>query len=107
MELGMGEEAWNTLEELPPEAKLLPQVYVLQLKILVLGQHWEKAEILGDSLVARWPDNGEIWLCLAKARVGLGKLDLAKQAAVQVSIFAPELRLTMLEEKQLAPLWGN
>lgn len=105
LELGLGEEAWNALEELPPEAKCQPDVYVLHLRILVLGQYWQKVEILAESLAPLLKDHPYVWLALAKAQVAQGRLVEATKSATRVSELAPHLRLTMLEDEQLAALW--
>jgi hypothetical protein len=58
--LGMGVDAWETLEGLPSEAKIHPRVLELRLEILVHEKEWEKVVILGDSLVSPLPNSARV-----------------------------------------------
>jgi hypothetical protein len=42
-DLGMGQEAWDELEEMPPEDRARSEVVVMRLVILQSMQRWEKA----------------------------------------------------------------
>lgn len=50
-------QAWESLEDLPSEAKIHPRVLELRLKILVHENEWDKVVILGDSLASLLPNS--------------------------------------------------
>lgn len=58
----MGLESWETLEDLPTKLKNHSRVLKLRLESLVCLRSWEKAEILGDSLVEIMPESVSVWL---------------------------------------------
>ncbi|MFZ9938455.1 MAG: tetratricopeptide repeat protein [Luteolibacter sp.] len=62
LDLGMIEDAWEELENLPPEVKTIDAV--LELRILIyerLGK-WELARILAESLAKKSPENPQWWI---------------------------------------------
>lgn len=103
--LGMGIEAWETLEDLPTEAKNIPRVLELRLESLVCLRSWEKAEILGDSLAAIMPASASVWLSLARIRGQLGKREAALEAITRVTALDASKRLGMLDDPLLAGVW--
>lgn len=100
--LGIGDEAWETLEDLPTEAKNHPRVLELRVESLVCLREWQKAEILGDSLAAVLSDSVSIWLSLARARAGLGRPEAAREAMKRVTALDASKRLEMLDDPLLA-----
>jgi uncharacterized protein HemY len=103
--LGMAEDAWETLEDLPSDAKNLPRVLELRLECLVCLREWQKAEILGDSLTGIMPQSVSVWLSLARARAQLGKREAALEAITKVAALDASKRLEMLDDPLLASVW--
>lgn len=99
--LGMGVEAWETLEDLPTEAKNHPRVLELRVESLICLREWEKAKILGDGIAAALPDSVSLWLSLARARAGLGRREAAREAMTRVRLLDPSRRLEMLDDPLL------
>jgi len=100
--LGMGVEAWETLEDLPTEAKNHPRVLELRVESLICLREWEKAKILGDGIAAALPDSVSLWLSLARARARLGRREAAREAMARVTALDPSKRLEMLDDPLLA-----
>jgi len=101
----MAVEAWETLEDLPSEAKNHPRVLELRVEILCDEEEWEKAEILADSLTRIMPNAALVWFELALARVNLGKLDEGKAALKRAFELEPLLRQTALMEEAFSGIW--
>jgi len=103
--LGIGDEAWELLEDLPTELKNHPRVLELRLESLVCMKNWQMAEILGGSLVAIMPDSVSVWWSLARVRAGLGQREEALQAMGRITALNSALRLQMLDDPLLASVW--
>lgn len=103
--LGMGVEAWETLEDLPPGAKNVPRVLELRLESLVCLRNWPMAEILGGSLAGIMPNSVSVWWSLARVRVQLGKREAALAAVARVTALDASKRLEMLDDPLLASVW--
>lgn len=103
--LGLKVEAWNILDELPPEAKFHPSVLVLQVRILEREREWLKVEILAESVLRFMPQSAQVWLSLGRARVQLGKIGEAREALRQAFELDESLRLAALDDPWLLALW--
>ena len=103
--LGMGAEAWETLEDLPTEAKNHPRVLELRLESLVCLQNWPMAEILGDSLAGIMPESVSVWLSLARTRAQLGKREAALEAVARVTALDASKPLQMVDDPLLTRVW--
>jgi thioredoxin-like negative regulator of GroEL len=103
--LGIGVEAWETLEDLPTEAKNIPRVLELRLESLVCMKNWPMAEILGESLAAIMPDSVSVWLSLARIRAQLGRREAALEAIGRVTALDASKRLEMVDDELLAGVW--
>jgi hypothetical protein len=103
--LGIGEDAWETLEDLPTEAKNIPRVLELRLEALVCLHNWQMAEILGDSLAAIMPASVSVWWSLARVRASLGQRETALDAIGRVTALDASKRLEMLDDPLLASVW--
>ena len=60
--LGMFEDAWETLEDFPPELRIHDTVLGLRVEILQRLGKWESARMLAESLAKRCPENPDWWL---------------------------------------------
>ncbi len=105
-ELGAHLDAWHILEDLPSEVKTTRPVLILQLRILVAVQSWEKAEILGESLDVPFPDSSQVWYALAQARCMRGKVEEAEGALKRAFALDEALRLASLSDPALAAIWN-
>lgn len=105
LELGMGDQAWEALEDLPTESKNHPRVLELRLQILISLRQWAKAEILGDSLAGLMPRSIAVWIALARAKAQLGKRVEALRAIEQVVEQDPSRRLELVADDLLAGVW--
>jgi hypothetical protein len=103
--LGIGDDAWELLEDLPTELKNHPRVLELRLESLVCLQKWEIAEILGDSLAEIMPASVSVWWSLARVRGQLGKRESALEAVTRVTALDASKRLEMLDDPLLAGVW--
>ena len=103
--LGMGVEAWETLEDLPTELKNVPRVLELRLESLVCLHNWPMAEILGDSLAGIMPDSVSVWWSLARVRAQLGQREAALEAIARVTALDASKPLQMLDDPLLAGVW--
>jgi tetratricopeptide (TPR) repeat protein len=66
-QLEMWNDAWNELEELPPETRHLSQVIILRVLILNNLGKWEEAAIIGQGALQHYPDFGALYLATAHA----------------------------------------
>jgi len=102
--LGMGVEAWETLEDLPSDAKNHPQVLALRVAVLIHEQSWLKAALLAEGVLAAFPALSGVWLDLARAKTQLGELDKAKEALRRAFALDEKLRLPALSDGLLTAL---
>ncbi len=71
--LGMHQDAWNELENLPPELRADDGVLELRIQIYQALGKWESARVLAESLAKRSPENSYWWiLCLLSAAGEIG-----------------------------------
>ncbi len=60
--LGMHEDAWDELENLPPEFRADDVVLALRIEILQGLRKWESCRVLAESLAKASPENPDWWL---------------------------------------------
>jgi thioredoxin-like negative regulator of GroEL len=98
-------DAWETLEDLPPESKNDQRVLELRLEILCHEKEWEKAAILGESITAALPRSAQARFWLAVARFQRGDKEGAREALGRAIELDSGLRLKALDEPKLDGLW--
>jgi tetratricopeptide (TPR) repeat protein len=103
--LGMGSEAWETLEDLSPEAKNDQRVLELRLEILCHEKEWQKAVILGESIIAALPRSALARYYLAVARCQSGDMAGAKDVLKSAIELDETLRARALDEPGLSAVW--
>jgi hypothetical protein len=103
--LGMGSEAWETLEDLSPEAKNDQRVLELRLEILCCEKEWQRASILGESITAALPQSAQGHFWLAVARCQSGDMAGAKEALKRAIELDDTLRARALDEPGLSAVW--
>ena len=105
LSLGMGVEAWETLEDLPSDAKNHPRVLELRVAVLVHERDWQKAVFLAEGVLRAFPDLAGVWLDLARAQVGIRDLEAAKEALRRAFALDEELRLEAVKDDRLSAVW--
>jgi tetratricopeptide (TPR) repeat protein len=60
--LGMFQDAWDELENLPPEFRSNDVVLALRIEIFQGLKKWESCRVLAESLAKRSPENPDWWL---------------------------------------------
>ncbi len=105
MELGLSVEAWETLEDLPPDAKNHPNVLTLRVRILAHEREWQKVVFLADGVLKAFPSLSSVWFNLAKAKTQLGDLDAARAALKRACELDQGLRLIALDDLELEGIW--
>ena len=65
LDLGMHQDAWDELENLPPELRADDRVLELRIKIYQRLEKWNSARVLAESLAKRSPENPHRWILWA------------------------------------------
>lgn len=60
--LGMVEEAWEELDDLPPDLRSSDMVAHTRIKIYQSLEKWEPARMLAESLAMKSPENADWWV---------------------------------------------
>ena len=105
LELGLVDEAWGALDDLPSESQVHFPVLAMRVRILIAAKSWLKAEILAESLTQSMPANGPAWYALAQAMAQQGKIEPAKDALKRACTEDESLREAALRDELLAVVW--
>lgn len=105
MELGLTDEAWAVLDELPNWHRRNPLILVTRLKIFGVSQDWKHGELAAEGLVSIHPDKASFWYQLATARIQTGKLPEAREALKKAVELDGDMRLRALEDPLLSAIW--
>ena len=89
--LGMYQDAWDELENLPPEFRADDVVLALRIEIYQGLEQWESCRVLAESLAGRSPENPGWWLSWSFAirreqSVGAARAVLRKAAAIHPDV---------------------
>jgi len=104
-ELGMWEQAWNVLDDLPEELRPHPDVISRRLDVLIGLKHWGKALILANSLARITPMRADVWFRLACIQAQLEAVDEAKKAIARCVEIDPDWRARIIAEPALEGVW--
>lgn len=74
-DLGMWEEAWEEIENLPDELRVQADATAQRLNILMGMQEWNKASYLGIGLCERFPDRMDFRLMTVQCLKNSGPAD--------------------------------
>lgn len=107
MELGMFPDAWNALEELPPEQRASPQVFGFRVKILVALKKLEEARIVAEGMERKFPQASESWQALALVFLSEGDKKNSKEALRKSFELSPASRLVVLDDASFDEIWLN
>lgn len=105
LELGMFVEAWNALEELPPEQRTFPQVFAFRVKILVALRKVADARIVAQGMAEKFPEVPESWQALALVYLAEGDKKNSKRALRKSFELSPSSRLDVLDDDRFDDLW--
>jgi uncharacterized protein HemY len=105
IELGLSVEAWETLEDLPPDAKNHPSVLALRVRILAHQREWLKLTFLAEGVLSAFPALADVWYDLGKARAQLGELEAARAALKRACELDKRLKLVALDDFELHAVW--
>ena len=73
LELGNWREAAADLERVAPALRMLPDVLALQFRVFAAGKDWERALIVGETLVELMPEHPGCWIDRSNALHYLGR----------------------------------
>jgi hypothetical protein len=62
LELGMGQDAWDELDSMPPEDRARREVVLMRLMILQSMERWDKAAEIALGAVRCYPDFPDLYL---------------------------------------------
>jgi len=109
MELGLWEDALESLEELPAEDRMTPGPMMLRMRCYQKMGRWDLGSIYADILRCGDEEHrhaaGEFYHALAAAEMADGNMDFAKEAVRKAAKASPDVRLAMLDDPALAALW--
>lgn len=105
MVLGLAVDAWETLEDLPSNAKNHPQVLALRVRILAHEREWLKLTFLAEGVLTAFPGLSCVWYNLGKARAQLGELEAARAALKRACELDKGLRFVVLDDLELEAVW--
>ena len=105
LDLGMAEEAWGILDDLPSESMNHPQVLSLRVRILAHEREWRKLTFLAAGVLSAFPDLADVWFDLASAQAQLGELKAAKASLKRAFDLDVGLRMKALDHPELDDNW--
>ena len=65
LELGMPQDAWDALEEIPAEERHLPPVLQVRLEIYRHMEKYEGMATMAEHLTKQFPEEAQYWISLA------------------------------------------
>lgn len=68
LELGMLQDAWDSLEEIPAEQRHLPPVLQVRLEIYRRMEKYEGMATIAEHLTKAFPEDSQNWISLAYAQ---------------------------------------
>jgi hypothetical protein len=109
-EIGLWQDAWECLENLPPSDRALPAALAVRLSVCAGLHRWE----MGTEIVRLFSPGlpldlreaaGRYHLAHAESLCAAGSIASAKEAVRELSIVWPEGRELALDAKALAAIW--
>jgi tetratricopeptide (TPR) repeat protein len=79
LELGMPQDAWDALEEIPAEERHLPPVLQIRLEIYRHMEKYEGMATMAEHLTKQFPEDAQYWISLAYAQRRYIDLQTAEQ----------------------------
>jgi tetratricopeptide (TPR) repeat protein len=90
LELGMLQDAWDALEEIPAEQRHLPPVLHVRLEIYRRMEKYEGMATIAEHLTKVLPEDSQNWISLAYAQRGYLDLQTAEKTLLEAQKRFPE-----------------
>jgi tetratricopeptide (TPR) repeat protein len=90
LELGMLQDAWDVLEEIPAEQRHLPPVLHVRLEIYRRMEKYEGMATIAEHLTKVLPEDSQNWISLAYAQRGYLDLQTAEKTLLEAQKRFPE-----------------
>ena len=90
LELGMLQDAWDALEEIPAEQRHLPPVLHVRLEIYRRMEKYEGMATIAEHLTKVLPEDSQNWISLAYAQRGYLDLQTAEKTLLEAQKRVPE-----------------
>lgn len=87
--LGMHQEAWDELENLPPELRIHDDVLELRISIYQRMGKWESARILAESLAKKSPETPQWWILWAYSLRREKSVNAARAVLMEAALHHP------------------
>jgi predicted Zn-dependent protease len=93
LELGMLQDAWDVLEEIPAEQRHLPPVLQMRLEIYRRMEKFEGMATIAEHLTKVFPKDSQNWISLAYAQRRCLDLQTAEKTLLEAQKRFPEAAL--------------
>ena len=90
LELGMLQDAWDALEEIPAEESHLPAVLQVRLEIYRRMEKYEGMATIAEHLTKVFPEDSQNWISLAYAQRRYLDLQTAEKTLLEAQERFPE-----------------
>jgi tetratricopeptide (TPR) repeat protein len=90
LELGMLQESWDSLEEIPAEQRHLPSVLQVRLEIYRRMEKYEGMATIAEHLTKALPEDSQNWISLAYAQRRYIDLQTAEKTLLEAQKRFPE-----------------
>jgi tetratricopeptide (TPR) repeat protein len=90
LELGMPQDAWDALEEIPAEERHLPPVLQIRLEIYRHMEKYEGMATMAEHLTKQFPEDAQYWISLAYAQRRYLNLQTAERTLLEAFTRFPE-----------------
>ena len=90
LELGMPQDAWDALEEIPAEERHLPPVLQIRLEIYRCMEKYEGMATMAEYLTKQFPEEAQYWISLAYAQRRYLDLQTAEKTLLEAHKRFPE-----------------
>lgn len=105
LELGLNEEAWEALDQLPRHMHDLRPVIDIRIKILVSAGSWQGAKTLASRLIQADDRDAGAWYTIAQAEAQMGEKVKAQVALKFACLHDESLKLKALRDPLLMGVW--
>jgi predicted Zn-dependent protease len=90
LELGMLQDAWDSLEEIPAEQRHLSPVLQMRLEIYRRMEKYEGMATIAEHLTKQFPEDAQYWISLAYAQRRYINLQTAEKTLLEAQKRFPE-----------------
>ena len=90
LELGMLQDSWDSLEEIPAEERHLPPVLQVRMEIYRHMEKYEGMATMAEHLTKHFPEEAQYWISLAYAQRRYLNLQTAERTLLEAFTRFPE-----------------